>query len=214
MATLSQAKAVGGIGSILIFIPFVSLVGWIMVVIAVKEISDDLQDKTIFNNLLIAALMGIVGALAGAFVVVVGLMGSAFTLGASSIAGILGGLFIAWIFLIISAVFLRRAYDTMGTRLGVSTFKTAATLYLIGAALEIVLVGFLLLFIAEIIQAVAFFSIPDQPVMQAGAAPPTGVGAPPPTMPPPPSEASKFCTSCGTKISPTATFCYSCGAKQ
>ena len=64
MATLSQAKTLGGVGSILIFIPFVSLVGYILLIFAVKDISDYLHDGSIFNNLLWAALSGIVGALA------------------------------------------------------------------------------------------------------------------------------------------------------
>jgi uncharacterized membrane protein len=217
MATLSQAKTLGGIGSILIFIPFVSLVGYILLIVAVKDISDDLQDRAIFRNIVIAAVTGIVGAIAGAFVIVLGVMGSGFTLGASAVAGLLSGLFIVWVFLIISAVFLRRAYDTMAKRLGVVSFKLAATLYLIGAALTIILVGFVLLLIAEIVQAVAYFSIPDRPPAQGAAgasAGPAAASPPPPPSTPPPGGNTKFCTNCGTKISPTATFCYNCGAKQ
>ncbi len=213
MAALSQAKTLGGVGSILIFIPFVSIIGYVLLAVAVKEVSDDLGDPSIFRNILIAVGTGIVGALAGAGVIFLGVMGSGFTFGASAIAGLLGGLFIVWVFLVISAVFLRRAYDTMGTKLNVGTFKTAATLYLIGAALTIVLVGFILLFVAEIVQAVAFFSIPDQPPSQGGAAPMGPSPAPSSSMPPA-ADSSKFCTSCGTKISPTATFCYKCGSKQ
>lgn len=213
MATLSQARTLGGIGSIIIFIPFVSLIGYILLIVAVKDISDDLQDKTIFNNIVIAAVAGIVGALAAAGGVVLGVLSSGFRFGLAGVGGLLGGLLVAWVFLIVSAVFLRRAYDTMANRLGVGTFRTAATLYLIGAALTIVFVGLFLLFIAEIVQAIAFFSIPDQP---SGG--PTGQG--PAASPAPVAQAqvldgsSKFCKSCGTKISSTATFCYACGAKQ
>lgn len=215
MARLSQAKTLGGIGSILIFIPFVSLVGYILLIVAVKDISDDLQDRTIFNNIVIAAVTGIVAALSLAGGVILGVLSAGLTFGASTFAGIAIGLFLAWVFFIISAVFLRRAYDTMGSRLGVGTFKTAATLYLVGAALTIVLIGVFILLVAEIVQAIAYFSIPDQPPTQ-GAGSAMGAAAPaagPPTMAPQ-ADTSKFCTSCGTKISPTATFCYKCGAKQ
>jgi uncharacterized membrane protein len=211
LATLGQAKTLGGVGSILIFIPFVSILGWILVLIAIKEISDDLQDKSIFSDVLIAGVTGIIGALAGGVVAVLG-VGSIASLGVS----IVGGLVVAWIFLIISAIFLRKAYDKMSTRLGVKMFKTAATLYLVGAALAIVAIGFILLFIAEIIQAVSFFQIPEQipgsASMSGGASPSTSaMGV---NQMPGPGEATKFCTSCGTKISPSATFCYACGAKQ
>ncbi|MGH9918976.1 MAG: DUF996 domain-containing protein [Nitrososphaerales archaeon] len=214
MATLSQAKTLGGVGSILIFIPFVSIVGYILIIVAIKDISDGLQDKTIFRNVLIAAVTGIVGALAGASIFVFGAVTGVLTRGVSAFLGIAVGLLVVWVFLIVSAVFLRRAYNSMAKELGVNTFSTAATLYLIGAALTIILVGFVLLFIAEIVQAVAYFSIPNQPPAQGAGAPTGPTVAPPPSVPPPPGGSTKFCTNCGTKISPTATFCYSCGAKQ
>lgn len=214
MANLSQSKMLGGIGSILIFIPFVSLVGYILMIIAIRDISADLKDKTIFNNVLIAAGTGIVGALAGAAVFVFGAVTGILTSGVSAFFGVITGLLVVWVFLIVSAVFLRRAYASMSKELGVHTFDTAATLYLIGAVLTIVLVGFILLFVAEIIQAVAFFSIPDQPPAQGTGASGAPMAAPSASMPPPPGGATKFCVNCGTKISPSATFCYSCGAKQ
>jgi uncharacterized membrane protein len=211
MARLSQAKTLGGVGSILVFIPFVSIVGFILVIIAVKEISDDLHDSTIFNHLLIAAVTGIVGAFAGGFFVVFSAVGLVAHFNAAALVGVAAGLFIVWVALVISAVFFKRAYDTMGEKLGVGTFKTAATLYLVGAALTIVIVGFFILFVAQILQAVAYFSIPDQPPVQPGGAP--GPMAAPASMSPP-GGATKFCVTCGSKIAATATFCNNCGAKQ
>jgi uncharacterized membrane protein len=214
VATLSRAKTLGGIGSILIFIPYVSIVGYIFIIVAVKDISDDLQDKTIFNNILIAAVTGIVGALAGALIIFATFAAIAGAhSGLAAFGGVVVGLLVVWVFLVVSAIFLRRAYDTMSEKLGVHMFDTAATFYLIGAALTIVIVGFILLFIAEIMQAIAYFSIPDQPPRQgAGVSP--GPAAAASASAPPPGGPTKFCTSCGTKISPSATFCYSCGAKQ
>ena len=214
MASLSQAKTLGGVGSILIFIPFVSIVGYILIIVAIKDISDDLQDKTIFRNVVIAAATGIVGALAGGAVIVFGAVTGILTGGISAFLGIAAGLFVVWVFLIVSAVFLRRAYDSMSKELGVGMFSTAATLYLVGAALTIVLVGFILLFIAEILQAIAYFSIPSEPPARAAGASAGPTAAPSAPMQPPPGGPTKFCTNCGTKISPSATFCYSCGAKQ
>lgn len=218
MADLSQAKLLGGIGSILIFVPFVSIIGYVLVIVSVKDVSEYLGDRTIFNNIVVAAVAGIVGALAGAGVVVLGVLLSGASFGVSSIAGLGLGLVTAWIALVVSAFFLRRAYDSMSTGLGVGTFRTAATLYLVGAVLTVVFVGFIILFVAEIVQAVAFFSIPeDLPARKASASTTSTMGtvsAPPPTVVSPPTAGEKFCTACGTKISPTATFCYSCGAKQ
>ena len=156
----------------------------ILIIVAVKEISDGLQDRRIFNDVVIAAITGIVGAVVG---------------------GILA-LVVAWIALIVSAVFIRRAYSAIAEKLGVGTFRTAGTLYLVGAATTIVLVGFLLLFVAEILQAVAYFSIPDRlPAEPDATASPVMA---------PPGVATKFCVNCGNKISATASFCNNCGAKQ
>jgi len=213
MATLSQAKTLGGVGSILVFIPFVSIVGYILVIIAVKDIADELQDRTIFNNLVIAAVTGIVGALAGGFFFVFGAVAAVATFSVSAILGVIAGLLVIWIALIVSAIFLKRTYDTMGQKLGVGMFKTAATFYLVGAALTIVFVGFILLLIAQILQAVAYFSIPDQLPAQAGSGAQGPTAAPPSLMSPLPG-ATKFCVTCGNKIAATATFCNSCGAKQ
>jgi hypothetical protein len=100
----------------------------------------------------------------------------------------------------------------MGQKLGVGMFRTAATLYLVGAALTIVFVGFILLLIGQIVQAVAYFSIPDQVPAQAGTGA-LGSTAAPPSMAPL-ADATKFCVSCGNKIAANATFCNTCGAKQ
>jgi uncharacterized membrane protein len=213
MASLSNAKVLGGIGSILIFIPFISLIGYILLIVAVKDISDVLQDRSIFNNIVIAAASGIVGAFAGGLLIVYAIVGAQYSLGLAGRFDVVAGLLVAWVFLVVSAVFLRRAYDTVGEKLQVGTFNTAATIYLIGAGLTIVAVGLLLLFVAEIVQAIAYFSIPDQPPGTVpGAFDSATLG---PQVPAPASIGeARFCKSCGTKLSPTATFCYRCGAKQ
>ncbi len=190
MATLSQAKTYGGIGSLLIVLtvvptagPILGIAGFILVLLAVKNISDVLKDSSIFRNMIISVLLAVVGIVVGAIVAAAtffrfvglgafsqGLPGGPFAPGAVTSGDIVGliaalvvGLAIIWIVLIVSALFLRKSYKTIATKLGVGMFSTAALLYLIGAALAIILVGFILIFVAGILQLVAFFSIPDQP---------------------------------------------------
>ncbi len=203
MSKLGDAKTLGGIGSILLLVPGVNIVGYILILIATKYVSDELGDKSIFDNMLYAVIAGIVGAAAAAFIIFTGAVFSAVTFSTSAIAGIVVGLAIAWIALIVSAMFIRRAYDTMATRLNIGTFRTAGMLYFIGAILIIILVGFLLLFVAAILQIIAFFAIPDiapgmQPQPMAATSPQQGV---------------KYCPSCGTQLAASATFCSKCGAK-
>src|SRR5437867_4884901 len=79
MASLGQAKSLGGVGSILVliagFIPsagfVVAIIGFILILIAVKYVSDAFTDRTIFNNMIIAVILAILGFVAF-FVAVLG----------------------------------------------------------------------------------------------------------------------------------------------
>lgn len=203
MSRLGDAKILGGIGSILLLIPGVSIVGYILILIAGKYVSDELGDRSIFDNMLYAVIAGIIGVAAAAFIIFTGAVFSFYTFTMSAFTGLIAGLVVAWIGLIVSSVFLRRAYDTMATKLNVGMFRTAGMLYFIGAILTIVLVGFLILFVAAIVQIVAFFSIQEA---LRGVQPPMATGAP--------QQGMKFCPSCGAQLESSATFCAKCGAKQ
>jgi len=211
MSKLGDAKTLGGVGSILFLIPVLNIVGYILVLIATKYVSDELGDKSIFDNMLYAVIAGIVGVAAAAFIIFTGAAFSAISFAASAIGGVIVGLAIAWVFLIVSSIFIRRSYNAMSTRLNIGYFKTAGTLYFIGAILTIILVGFIILFVAAIIQIIAFFGIPDavpgmQPQSMGGMGPqPMGsVSA---------QAGTKFCPNCGTQLAATATYCTKCGAK-
>jgi len=181
----TQTKTLGGLGAIFVLLSFVptvgsllGLVGFVMILFAIKYIADDLNDRTIFNNMMIAVILGVIGIAIGSLVVL-GTVLSAFASGyftggtltpstsvttAQWIAfgtaiglGLLG----AWTCLLASAVYLRRSYKTIGAKLNVNRFGTAGTLYLVGAATTIVGVGFVLLLAAEIMTAIAFWSLPE-----------------------------------------------------
>src|SRR5712692_645901 len=225
MASLSSAKTLGGVGGILVFIPFLSLVGWILILLATKEISESVQDKTIFDDALLAGITAVIGAVVFAFVfalvVFTGSAGGPFAPGPFAFSGLFLGVFVAfWVFTIISAIFLKRSYEKMSQRLNVSAFATTGLLYLIGAALTIVFVGFLILLIAFVFQVVAYFSIQDRPPSSGWgqSAPQTFSSVPAPQQPgtsqQQPQVESKFCFKCGAKLHSVAVFCTSCGAKQ
>ena len=224
MGSLSSAKTLGGVGGILVFFPVLSLVGWILILLATKEISESVQDKTIFDDALLAAITAVIGAVV--FVAFLfsprspgGLFG-AFAFGSALFLPFLVILGAFWVFTIISAIFLKRSYEKISQRLNVSAFATAGLLYLIGAALTIVLVGFLILLIALNFQVVAYFSIQDRPPTPVWSQPSQQTFAPSPVTPQPatssqqPPVESKFCFKCGAKLPIVAVFCTSCGAKQ
>jgi uncharacterized membrane protein len=200
LGKLGDAKLLGGIGSILQIIPFLSIVGYVLTLIAVKYVSDEVNDSSIFSDMLFAVIAGIVGVAIGATVFFFGALSSVLTAGFSGFFGVIAFLAIVWIALVVSSIFVRRAFEKMATKLNVGTFRTAGTLYFVGALLTIILVGFLILFIAYIVQIVAFFAIQEsQPSFGAPTAVQSGM---------------KYCASCGTQMSSSAMFCPKCGAKQ
>jgi len=177
MATLEQARTFGGIGSILMILtivpfagPILGIIGFVLVLIAVKYISDIVGDPSIFKNYLIAVILSIVG------VAVISFAGFAAYLALiPSMAGgperllnifslsVIGVLVAVWILLIISAVFIRRSFNSIASALNVKMFSTAALLYLIGAILTIAFgIGGIISFVAIILQIIAFFQIPIQ----------------------------------------------------
>ncbi|MDE1852643.1 MAG: DUF996 domain-containing protein [Thaumarchaeota archaeon] len=188
MHTLNEVKTYGGVGSLLLLLAFVPTVGFILaiagailVLVAVKYASDIFGDPKIFNNMLFAIILGVVALVIGVVAVVavvfqaigLGYLSSSFVavhptanMGAGNFIGIVSavllGLAAVWVCLLLSSIFVRRSYSELGKRLNVGMFGTAALLYLIGAALAIVIVGFVLIFIAEILLVVAFFSINTQ----------------------------------------------------
>jgi uncharacterized membrane protein len=234
MGTLSQAKTFGGVGSILVLLAFIPTVGWVLSVagliltlLAVKYIADAVHDNTIFNNALIGYLVSIVGiivvgvALAAYILSLVGLGAiTSGTAGATTggVVGILTGLIVflvvVWILLVVSGYFIRKTYYAVSTKLNVSMFQTAGLVFFIGAILTIVLIGFLVLIIAQILLLVAFFSIPDT-VPSGPGMPPSPPGSPAmATQPAAPMAGTKYCVKCGASLASDAAFCPNCGASQ
>lgn len=209
MPMLSSTRSIGVIGSIMIVLLIIpgigtilAIVGWVLVLIAANQLSNMVGVRGIFNNTLIAAVLGVVGVVALAALALSSILnfagingmglGSLAGMNRSSIVvsnlhgiggliiGLIAGLALLWVFLIASAFFLRRSFNTIADKFNVKMFSTAALVYLIGAALTIVGVGLLIVFIAEILQAMAFYSLPDLLPGQAERPVPMTVPPPPP----------------------------------
>jgi uncharacterized membrane protein len=166
--------AVPGVGAAL------GIIGFILILVAIKNISDVVADKSIFNNMILAVVLAIAGIAAGTLVVIgsvlsfIGLnnltnLGPNFNPSTvpvgdwvALVGTIIAGLAVVWVMLLASAIFVRRSYGSIASKLNVGKFRTAGLVYLIGAATTIILVGFLLLFVAQILLAVAFFSIDER----------------------------------------------------
>ena len=191
LRTLTRARFLGVAGSLLLLVslapdagPILLLVGWIFILMAVRDISEITGDRPIYTNMRYAVGLAIVGAISAILLIVSAIFSLIGTLGLtkgletpgfpfpgglpdpatflSFFVGIILGLVVIWIIFLASALFLRRSFNSMASRLNVEAFKTASLLYLIGAGLTIVLVGFILIFIAEVYMVMAFSSIEEK----------------------------------------------------
>ncbi|MBO3802008.1 MAG: DUF996 domain-containing protein [Thermoproteota archaeon] len=182
MDDLRDAKTYGEIGSILsvfgIFIPYAGLLlliaGLVLEILAVDKISHLLNTKEIFKNYLISIVVEVVGIVSTLIFGVASLvLIFASALPVSSMNSILrfrfgsllvflfAILLVLWVTFVISAMFLKKSFDLMASKLNVPLFSTSALLYLIGAVLTILVVGFFIVFIASILKIVAYSNIPE-----------------------------------------------------
>ncbi|WP_167890519.1 DUF996 domain-containing protein [Thermococcus sp. 18S1] len=160
MGDLKNAKMMGGIGAILTVVGL-GFIGFILKLLAVKNIAEATGRGEIFSKYLWAAILNILASL-----ILVGTMFGSM-LGASNSPefglGMLGaGGIIAVVLMIVGVWFMKQSYDMISEETGVGMFHTVALLYIIGAILMIVLIGGLLIVIAAILEIIAFFSLPDE----------------------------------------------------
>ena len=162
-------------------LPFIGL---ILVVLAVYYIGTVTKDESIFKNYLLSFILQIVAIVAFVAIMVIAFgasVGFSFydfqnmvesqtgvtdpTAFFSNFGALIGGCclagVVAWILMILSALFLKKSFTSIKEHTKVGIFGTTGLVYLIGAALLIVGIGVIIILIAEILQIVAFFSLPD-----------------------------------------------------
>ena len=153
---------------------------------AAHGLADYYKERGVFNNMLYAVIILILGAVIAVFVLVFGAisafaeLGYDFTSGdweafgrmlsqgvpwtdvgalwGFLVAGI-AALVVLFIFSILAAVFFRKSLDSIASKTGVRLFATGGLLMLIGAVLTIILIGFLIMWIAWIVIMIAFFTM-------------------------------------------------------
>jgi uncharacterized membrane protein len=175
----------------------IALVGLILAMTGFKGLADYYQDAGVFNNALYGLIAGIVGGVValGTIILIVltsltdflytvfpnwngdwsalsGLTPDTSNLSLSAIVPFITGLFAAllviWIFAIIGFYFVRRSLTSLSAKSGVGLFSTAGLLMLIGAVLIIAVgIGLLLIWIAMLILAIAFFQLKPQQTQPA-----------------------------------------------
>jgi uncharacterized membrane protein len=220
--SLDSDRTLGGVGALLVaigsFFPFLSLVGIILVLVAMRGLADYYKEDSLFKNALYGFIFGIIGIVAAIVLFVVfffsfmttntasnGTVPVAVFTAVSGVGLLILILVVILVFLVMQAVFYMRAFDVLSDKSGEKMFRTAELLLFLGAILTIVLVGFVLLFVGWILATVAFFSIKT----------PTTPKEKPPF---PPAFFSfttdqKPCPQCGAENVTDSTYCNHCGRK-
>ena len=201
--SLESNKTLGGIGAILLAIPFLNLIGIILVLIALKGMADYYNDEEIFKNALYGFISGFVGSVAlVAFILMLVFGFATISPVVAPLAGwglVIITVIVLYVFSLIAAIFYRKSLNTLSEKSGEQMFNTAGLILLIGAAIPVL--GKVLEFIAWILAAVGFFSIKIS----------TQMPTPTPTVST--SEEKRFCQYCGAQIQSDAAFCSKCGKK-
>jgi len=173
--SLESNKTLGGVGAILAAIPGVSIIGIILILIALKGLSENYNQQDIFKNALYGVIFCIIAGVAAVVVMsgsflLGGITAPAFGPGSALFfaGGIIIGVVVLFIFYLLGTIFFKKSFDILSVKSGEKMFSTAGLLLLVGAILTIILVGFAVMFVAWILAAVAFFSIktPAQPPSQ------------------------------------------------
>jgi uncharacterized membrane protein len=180
--SLEYSKTLAGEGAILLLLSLVPYAGWILGIIGiilllrgVKELSNYYQDDEIYKNALtgvkfyVIALVAVGVAIAAITVGVGVATGFEFTASFVPTVGFgvglitfFAGLVAAFVFYVLAASHLRRTFNTLAQKSGEASFTTAGNLLWWGAMLTIVLVGLVLIFIAWIFATIGFFTMKAQ----------------------------------------------------
>lgn len=173
---LETDKKLCGIGSILIaigfLVPFLGLIGIILLLIGLKGLSNDYNSPSIFQNALYGFIFGIISIIILSIAMITiffvrmstiismnGMMMGPFRMFGIELILALLLLIITFVLFLLSAIFYKRSFDIIAEKSGEKLFNTIGILLIIGSVLIILLVGYIILIATWIIAAIAFFSI-------------------------------------------------------
>jgi len=172
---IKNVKVIGGIGVILPFLGFVPYLGFIFLIggsvlqiIAFYQLGN-LVNKDIFKKWIIGYLISISSII---FALIIGILfgGLSFFLKRDNLSyGLSFGVFVGiaitfllfWIGTIIASNFYKKSYILVGEYFNLDLFKMAGDFLFWGAISSIILVGFILMFVSNILLACGFFSLPS-----------------------------------------------------
>ncbi len=158
---LDDGRVFGGVGTLLLFtlvVPYFGVLTWlfgyIMLLIGIKRIADFTKRPKVFSYFLTSVIISMLGF--PIFIALGGVIGV--TQYGQLLWVIIAGV-VYWILSIVAALFVKRSFSMVAQATGVRLFRTTGTVYVVGAILHIIGIGFVITFVGLILQTVSFFSI-------------------------------------------------------
>ena len=185
MTKLSEAKVLGILGLIImllggVFAGIGTIIGLVLVFIAIKYISRETKDKTIFDNYLMHFIFVVLAVVAVVVIFFASIGGFSLTffealegMEFNSFEAVWSffspyivwwviALIIGYIFIVISALYLKKSYYSIAEKTNVHLFRTTGFVYFIGAVTLIFVVGIFVIIIAKILEIIAFAFLPEK----------------------------------------------------
>lgn len=189
---------------------FISLIGVILFIVAMYQLSHYYNEPGIFKNTIYSLVVSIVGAVTLVAILlaviistitipIVSTPPAAFPASGLFLVGFVAIIGAAIAIGIVSALFYKRAFNQLGEKSGVHSFDTAGLLILIGVIVPIVS------WIGWIFAASGFYSLKPKPTESSSTY--TVQTAPTTTT------QNKYCSYCGTANNVDAAYCKNCGKK-
>lgn len=205
--------SLSAVSLLFIVVTVAGLAGIILFLVAMRRLSEYYSEPAIFKNALNGFLVNLVGIAVFVAIIIAIFAATLFHTAAAptsvfpAIGFVLIGFFViaiaAFALAIVSAVFYKRAFDSLAQKSGVYSFNTAGTLYLWGTVLTIILIGALLIWIAWIFALSGFYSLKPNAAQQSSM-------SPSPTTPVT-GASRRFCQYCGEENAQDAVYCQVCG---
>lgn len=185
---IQTSRLLGIIGALLMIlsvIPSVGgllmLIGFILVLIALKGYADTYKDNSIFNNAFYAIIFEIIGAVVCVAILIYVAAGFAASLGINNLADlsawqqinwqnavnidnilqfiipIILALIVLFAFTIFASLYFKKSMNTLSEKTGVKLFHTTGTLFFAGAILTIIVVGLIIIWFSFILLLISFY---------------------------------------------------------
>lgn len=186
--SFDSARILAGVGAILAGIGIFgyvipSIVGVILFLIGMIELADYFKDSGLRSNVVNWFIFGLIALILLASTVFAAFVtvhvapplihypmtpSLRYPVITTSLVILIILIVVSAVFFILSAIYMRRAMDTMRNRTGEGLFDAGGLLYLIGAVLTFILVGIFIILVAWIIIGIALLSIKEPGKVSGG----------------------------------------------